>query len=1057
MGKATGEEVPFSSIVKFLFCLIISLASAAVTGCGSGGSGTGTGTSSGGGGQSSPDFSISLSPASVSLTAGATATTTVSVTAINGFNSTVTLAITGLPSGVTFSPSTLQATPSSPAQITFTAASSAVGATTNLTITGTSGSVSHNTNLALTINIPSTYSSRTRYTRTDSATEYSAWLNQNWMVYDPPTNRFFVSDPSLNRIVVLDPVAEKEIGTIAVPGALGIDETPDHSKIYACTAIGDVYAIDPVGMQVTQRYLASQIGPSGYKADSVRVLDNAELALIGGPGGADGYASVAVWNPTSNAITIYGGSSPFCVTHIGAFTLTGDRSLIVVGSVDSDHTLCTLNPVTGQQNSVTAGVSGFLWKVTPTPDGKSLLLPTGSEGVDAQVVAFNAQTLAQTSAFSVAGDTSSASSMIVSPDSQTLYIGDGGGMLYAYDLASGTLAGWLPNLMVNYIEGGSAYGPTINPSLQAFDNTGLLAGPMEEGVGFLDTTTLRTGPVGSEFVLLNPLSPATGATGGGTQTEWQDASQSAKMTAAYFGGNAATSISQTSTDFYATTPAGSAGPADLYAPTSDGGLLIFPEAFSYGPTVLEVTPGAATAEGGGTGVTFGYGFGSTAYNSPIPSGLQISVGGKPATVTGYAGNAYNLDFPPFPLESVTYTIPAGAAGTSSDVTVTASSGSATAPSALQYLPAVQQFPLSGAVIAQGVYDSTQDLYYFTDASQIRVFSRTQGQWLPSIQVPAAPAGTTHRLWGIALSPDNSKLAISDQGTGTIYLINPSTPTSVQSFPITYSGSSLDPAGLAISNSGTAYFATSDTFLGSNDCFFKLDTTSGQITAYSILGTPPSPLFRTTISADNSKVFFNDDGAVLSIDTATDAISYATVGYGDYDLTLSSNQSALEAASYLYDTSLDANSYLALNDREALDITYVYGTKFSPDGTLLFQPSTNGIDVYDGRLGILLSRISLPFDLSQNFDALVSDGKDNVLVAVTGQTGSGIAIVDLSSVPEPAPLPYYLTQRTNTASATWLLRQTKSPSNNSSWPRKPTAAIKHVAKSLVPTKSAPARP
>jgi hypothetical protein len=114
---------------------------------------------------------------------------------------------------------------------------------------------------------------------------------------------------------------------------------------------------------------------------------------------------------------------------------------------------------------------------------------------------------------------------------------------------------------------------------------------------------------------------------------------------------------------------------------------------------------------------------------------------------------------------------------------------------------------------------------------------------------------------------------------------------------------------------------------------------------------------------------------------------------------------VEATSSLYDTNLNAESSLTLNDREAQNITYVYGTKLSPDGSLLFQPSTNGIDVYDGRLGILRSRIALPFALSQNYDALVGDGRDDALIAIIGTNGSGIATVDLSSLSEPAPLPY----------------------------------------------------
>jgi hypothetical protein len=64
-------------------------------------------------------------------------------------------------------------------------------------------------------------------------------------------------------------------------------------------------------------------------------------------------------------------------------------------------------------------------------------------------------------------------------------------------------------------------------------------------------------------------------------------------------------------------------------------------------------------------------------------------------------------------------------------------------------------------------------------------------------------------------------------------------------------------------------------------------------------------------------------------------------------------------------------------------------------------------------GTLRSRIALPFSLSQNYDALVGDGEDNVLIAITGTGGSGIAVVDLSSLAEPAPLPYSASSFTGT--------------------------------------------
>jgi WD40 repeat protein len=999
-------------------CLVLAAVVGAVSGCGGGSSGSGSGQ------QPTPDFALSLSSSDLAITAGTTASITSSVTGSNGFASAVALQIAGLPTGVTYSPASLQVNPGSPLQITFSSAATVAGGAATLTITGTSGSLTHSAPLDLTITSgPRTF--RTRYTRTDAATEYFTELNKSWMVYDSVTNRFFVSDPGNNRIEVLDAGKEAEIATIPVPGAYGIDEASDHSVLFAGTQIGDVYAINPVTMQVVQRYPAAEIGPTGFYASEVRVLANGALALFGSPQGVqvDGYGSVAVWNPGNNSMTDYAG---FCASSIGAFTVTGDRSLIVIGSgPESPPAFCTLNPVTGQQGvlSNTQAQTYRLNDVAPTPDGKYLLFPifgSTGPGLAGQVAVVDSETLQQTEIFSVAGDTSSAASMIVSPDSQTLYIGDGQGIVYAYNIATGTQAGWMPNLTVEPTSDGSAFGPITNPNLQAFDGTGLLAGPMEEGVGFLDTTTLQTGPAGSEF--LNDYAvPATGPVAGGTETQIEDLAPSAKMKAAYFGGNAVSSLSQGSGQFNVTTPAGSAGPADFYALMTDGGMLIVPEAFSYGPTVVEVTPDVATAEGGGTGIIYGYGLGPTMDSSPVPTDLQITVGGKSATVTGYAANAYGAHSPPFNLQAAAYTIPPGAAGTASDVGVATSSGTATASGALQYLPALQQFSLAGAVLAQGVYDSTRNLYYFTDASQIRVFSRSQGQWLTSIQVPAAPSGTSHRLLGLALSPDGTKLAVSDIGTGVIYLMNPGSPGMAQSFPVsTYAAGSPSisqgvatyPAGLAISNTGAIYYAAFIVGGDGYDGFFKLDTNSGTVRDYRIVAFG-NYLYRVALTADGSQAFFNDDGEVFSVDTATDTVTYAVDDpgccYGDYDLALSSGQTTLEATSYLYDAELNAESSLVLNDREALNISYVYGNKLSPDGTLLFAPSTNGIDVFDGRLGTLRMRISLPVALSENFDALVSDGTDNVLVAITGQTGSGIAIVDLGSVAEPAPLSYLRSQ------------------------------------------------
>jgi hypothetical protein len=291
--------------------------------------------------------------------------------------------------------------------------------------------------------------------------------------------------------------------------------------------------------------------------------------------------------------------------------------------------------------------------------------------------------------------------------------------------------------------------------------------------------------------------------------------------------------------------------------------------------------------------------------------------------------------------------------------------------------------------------------------------------------------SAQRLWGIALSPNGSLMAVSDLESGNIYVLNPASPTSIQTFSIRSDSSfETNASGLAISDSGNVYYMVVVIGQGGGaDQFFRLNTSNGSIYNYGIdgpgLGNSDAYL-RNAISADNARVFYNEDGAVFTIDTATDKLFESPVGdeccYGTYELALSSNQTQLTATEFIYDTDLNGESYYALNDREILNILYVYGAKLSPDGRLLFQPSTNGIDVLDGNLGNLISRIALPVALSPNYDALVADGEDNVLVAITGATGDGIAIINLTSLAEPSPAVLRLKVNTHFARPSSTTRQ-----------------------------------
>src|SRR6202040_3099362 len=194
-----------------------------------------------------PDFVMAFSPASVSITAGNSATTLLTATPVNGFASQVSVQVSGLPAGVTSSPSNITLTPGTPQTITLSAAPNAAAVSSvNADFTGTASSLTHTAKLSVTVTRSGTgtLNTRTKYVRTDAAPENYQGVNSHWVVYDSPTSRIFVTDPFTNTIIVLDSVAEKQISTINVPGAYGIDETPDHSTLYVGTLIGDVYSID---------------------------------------------------------------------------------------------------------------------------------------------------------------------------------------------------------------------------------------------------------------------------------------------------------------------------------------------------------------------------------------------------------------------------------------------------------------------------------------------------------------------------------------------------------------------------------------------------------------------------------------------------------------------------------------------------------------------------------------------------------------------------------------------------------------------------------------------
>jgi len=126
------------------------------------------------------DFSIAATPASQTVIVGNNTSYTVNLGSINGFNSAVALAITGLPAGATATFNPASVTPNGSATLTVTTSAATPAGTNTLTITGTSGGLAHSTTVTLAVVPPPDFtvsaapSSQT--VSAGSATTFSATL-----------------------------------------------------------------------------------------------------------------------------------------------------------------------------------------------------------------------------------------------------------------------------------------------------------------------------------------------------------------------------------------------------------------------------------------------------------------------------------------------------------------------------------------------------------------------------------------------------------------------------------------------------------------------------------------------------------------------------------------------------------------------------------------------------------------------------------------------------------------------------------------------------------------
>jgi hypothetical protein len=216
-----------------------------------------------------PDFSIVLTPATVTANAGSSNSSfAVSITGQNGFSDTVSVTLSGLPAGVTTSPTSPFTVAAGNSQtVTLSVPTTALAGDFTVTANGTSGALTHSAQLLLTI-LGQIQVTTWRYDngRTGANT---------WESVLTPSN---VNSASFGKLLT-KPVDGLVVGHPLYLPALDIPGQGVHNVVYVATMHDSIYAFDADNADPTPLWMTSILSYSPVGATPVPAAVKKETGI----------------------------------------------------------------------------------------------------------------------------------------------------------------------------------------------------------------------------------------------------------------------------------------------------------------------------------------------------------------------------------------------------------------------------------------------------------------------------------------------------------------------------------------------------------------------------------------------------------------------------------------------------------------------------------------------------------------------------------------------------------------------------------------------------------
>ncbi len=808
-------------------------------------------------------------------------------------------------------------------------------------------------------------------------------------VFDPVRRLLFVNNPEWNRVEVIAVDRKEIVRSIPIPSPMGMDLSPDGKTVLVGTRTPQMFAIDTTSLKVVKRYVLPP--PLRLSATFPAQMANGRVLLLADDGGG---RSLILWDLARNSAT----RVPFQTLNgsVDMIRKAANGSRALLASSSSSGLIAIYDAAT-DRFTTHEWFGQFLSIAAVSPNGEQMVF---FDDIGLAVYDPNFRLVGYLPGGAYGGPLSGA---VYSPDGRRIHL-----VLNSYltptvvtaDAATLRLLGTAPAIPMRPP-------PPIDRGPMPFevsvpfgaDATGIVYGALPHGIAYEDAAYFQNynGQTGSP-PYNNAIDPRSGPVGAATRVGFWYGNAFSFISDVWFGENRGLEPALNFPQQLSVTapPSSRPGPVNVKLIQPNGIMVYNAQGFSYGPHILEVVGNMASPDGGATAEILALGVPNDV------SQIEVKIGDNDAQVL----SATRIRYDHQPVLRVRVSVPPGTPGYA-DVTLITPTGSLTLPKQFRYVNAVADYaPMSKYVSL--TYDRFRNQLYLSATDHLDVFSLGFSSYANPIKVPSLNGKL--QLGGTALTPDGSRLLVTNTADGSVAILDPDNPPDVKVVPVTepeqfgYPPCVRGPLTIAAANNGKALIFTGsvpDAGCGPGGQLKYIDYREANLTT----GPFASPLCGTAyVSAtwDGSKVATG--GTVYSgpgfciYDAATDSLT--NVDLYSMGAAAAGDGNVFGGAESFYGAFSDGNGEILgrpARPPEMFDSDFgVLGEiKFNGPGSLLYRPQPHFVDLFDAKRGDIRARLLLRQTIRNVIDAMAlnDDGTQMYLL-----TDSGLTVVNIGRLP-----------------------------------------------------------